>query len=82
MRQTDLKPVAALGGRWRWVRARAGEYTYIMELFSVCVAEAGSTVTALLPVVPGLGTRGTGRLLPFRLVLGVDSGGRLGEAAC
>lgn len=52
-----------------------------MDLFGV--SESGSTVTALLPVVPRLGARGTRRhLLPIRLVLGVDSGGRLGDAAC
>lgn len=77
--QTDLKPVIALEG-WRWVRARTGECTYIMDLFGV--SESGSTVTALLPVVPRFGARGTRRLLPIRLVLGVDSGGRLGDAAC
>lgn len=54
----------------------------IMDLgVAVALAEARSTVPALLPVVPGLGARGTGGLLPIRLVLGVDSAGRLGEAA-
>lgn len=53
-----------------------------MDLFAVAVAEARPTVAALLPVVKGLGARGTRRLLPVRLiVLRVDSGGRLGHAA-